>query len=88
MYDVPSVAYVMGQTITTKYSLTDVSGLTAHEAKPYLYDHKAGATVVSTLEVDGALIMRDVEALNCSSLLEAYRGSLCEGKRKERGEER
>ena len=70
MYDVPSVAYGMGQIIITKFSLTDVSGLTANEANPYLYDHKAGATVVSTLEIDGALIMRDVKALNCSSLLE------------------
>ena len=62
--------------------------MTAYEAKFYLYDHKAGATVVGTLEVDGALIMRDVEALDCGSLLEVHRSRLCEGKREERGEKR
>lgn len=46
----------------------------------YLDDHEAGATIVSTLKVDGALIVRDVEALDSSSLLE--RRCICEGKGK------
>ena len=52
---------------------------------PYLDDHEAGATTVGTLEVDGALIMRDVEALYGGSLLE--RSRVCKGKGKKRGEE-
>lgn len=57
MYDVPSVAYLPGQTIATKFELPDVSKFSASEAKSYLDDHEAGATTVSTIEVDGALIM-------------------------------
>ena len=57
MYDVPSVAYLPGQTIATRFELPDVSESSAHEANSYLDDHKAGATTVSTIEVDGALIM-------------------------------
>ena len=70
MYDVPSVAYLPGQTIATKFDLPDVFESSAHKANSYLDDHEAGATTVSTLEVDGALIMRDVEALYRVSLLE------------------
>ena len=85
MYDVPSVAYHPGQTIATKFALPDVFKSSAHEANSYLDDHEAGATTVSTIEVDGALIMRDVEALYGVSLLE--RSCVCKGKGKKRGEE-
>ena len=54
----------------------------------YLYDDEAGATTVRALEVDGPLIMRDVEALDGSSLLQVDRSRGCNGKRKKRGEDR
>ena len=85
MYDVPSVAYLSGQTIATKFNLPDVFGSSAHETDSYLDDHEAGATTVSTLEVDSALIMRDVEALYGVSLLEGC--CVCKGKGKKGGEE-
>ena len=85
MYDVPSVAYLPGQTTATKFDLPDVLESSAREANSYLDDHEAGATTVSTLEVDGALIMRDVEALYSVSLLE--RSCVCKGEGKKRGEE-
>ena len=85
MYDVPSVAYLSGQTIVTKFDLPNAFKSSAQGASCYLDNYEAGATTVSTLEVDGALIMRDVEALYGVSLLE--RSCACKGKGKKRGEE-
>ena len=72
-----------------KVCLTNVFNVATHEAtheaNSYLDNYEAGTTVVSTLEVDGALIVRDVEALDSSSFLE--RRCICEGKGKKRGEE-
>ncbi len=56
--------------------------------KSHLYDDEAGAATVRALEVDGPLIMRDVEALDGSSLLQVDRSGVCKGKRKKRGEDR
>lgn len=68
-----------------KVCLTNIFIVATHETISHFDNHEAGTTVVSTHEVDCALIVRDVEALDSSSLLE--RRCICERKGKKRGEE-
>ena len=56
---------------------------------PHFDDDKTGAAVVGAFEVDGALVVRDVEAFDCVSFLEVFgRGCGYKGEGEKNGENR